>query len=73
MTASSHARVLGTTAGLLWLAHVAVITLLEGTRRGLISDLIQLTLGAVLLYAILLASREWRRARNRLVSLPVSI
>jgi len=52
-------RIVVTVAGLLWLAHVGVVIFLGPKGRGpLLSDLIQLTLGAVLIYAIVQASRR---------------
>ncbi len=52
-------RAILTATGLLWLGHVAVVTLLGSRARGpLLSDLIQLALGGLLFYSIVLASRR---------------
>jgi len=56
MNALPRTRVLATLAALLWLAHVAVIAALGTKPPGPVcSDLIQLSLGAVLIGAIVLA------------------
>jgi diguanylate cyclase (GGDEF)-like protein len=58
-TAWSRPRTILAMAGLLWLVHVAVVTLLGSRARGpLWSDLIQLTLGGVLIYSVVAASRR---------------
>ena len=42
-------------AGLIWLAHVAVVAVLQGAAPGpLLSDVIQLTLGVMLIYSMVL-------------------
>jgi len=59
MTASPRARLIVTIAGLLWLAHVAVVIFHTSISRApVLSDFIQLTLGAVLLYSVVLAGRR---------------
>jgi diguanylate cyclase (GGDEF)-like protein len=46
-------------AGLIWLAHVAVVAVLQGAAPGpLLSDVIQLTLGVMLIYSMVLASKR---------------
>ena len=57
MNALPRTRALLTLAALLWLAHVAVVAVLGAKPPGgLCSDLIQLSLGGVLIYAIVLAA-----------------
>jgi hypothetical protein len=52
-------RIVVTVAGLLWLAHAGVVTVLgTGARGPFLSDLIQLTLGAVVIYAAIEANRR---------------
>jgi diguanylate cyclase (GGDEF)-like protein len=59
MTASPRTRTILTATGLLWLAHIAVVTLIGSRARGpLLSDLIQLLLGGLLFYSVVLASRR---------------
>jgi diguanylate cyclase (GGDEF)-like protein len=56
MKALPRTRVLLTLAAILWLAHVAVVAVLGARGRGpVFSELIQLALGTVLIYAIVLA------------------
>jgi diguanylate cyclase (GGDEF)-like protein len=46
-------------AGLIWLAHVAVVAVLKGSAPGpLLSDVIQLTLGVMLIYSMVQASKR---------------
>jgi hypothetical protein len=55
----TRTRTIGTVAGLLWLAHVGAIALLGSEAPGpLVSDVIQLTLGAVLILSIVQASQR---------------
>jgi diguanylate cyclase (GGDEF)-like protein len=55
----SRTRLTLTAAGLLWLAHVGVVVFLGTKAPGpVLSDFIQLTLGAFLLSAIVLAARR---------------
>ena len=59
MSESPHRRVVLTVAALLWLAHAGVVALAGSGGRGpLLSDSIQLTLGVVLIYAIVQARRR---------------
>jgi diguanylate cyclase (GGDEF)-like protein len=54
-----RSRIIATIAGLIWLAHVGVVVLFRGAAPGqVLSDLIQLTLGAMVIYAIDQASRR---------------
>jgi diguanylate cyclase (GGDEF)-like protein len=57
--ALARTRIVVIVTGLLWLAHLGVVTLL-GTKfpGGFLSDLLQLSLGVVLVYAIVQASRR---------------
>jgi len=58
-TASRRTRIVVTVAGLIWLAHVSEVAFLGAKPPGpLVSDLIQLTLGWVLIYAIVSAARR---------------
>jgi diguanylate cyclase (GGDEF)-like protein len=58
-TALRRTRILVTVASLLWLAHVGEVVWLGTNPPGpLVSDLIQLTLGWVLIYAVISASRR---------------
>lgn len=55
----SRRRITVTIAGLIWLAHVGVVVLFKGAAPGpVLSDVIQLTLGAVVIYSIDQASRR---------------
>ena len=57
--ALARTRIVVIVTGLLWLAHLGVVTLL-GTKfpGGFLSDLLQLSLGVMLVYAIVQASRR---------------
>ena len=58
-TALPRTRMIVIVTGLLWLAHAGVIAILGTKAPGpIVSDLIQLTLGAVLIHSILAASRR---------------
>ena len=58
MSEFPHRRMVLIVAALLWLAHAGVIAVAGSAGRGpLLSDLIQLTLGVVLIYAIVQATR----------------
>lgn len=52
----SRTRIVVTLAGLLWLAHIAVVLLAGKTSGPLLSDSIQLALGALVISAIVAAS-----------------
>jgi diguanylate cyclase (GGDEF)-like protein len=55
----SRNRIILSVAGLIWLAHVGVVFFLKGNAPGpLLSDAIQLTLGAMLIYSIVQASER---------------
>ena len=57
--ALARTRTVVIVTGLLWLAHAGVVALLGTKAPGpILSDVIQLTLGAVLIYAIVEASRR---------------
>ncbi len=58
-TASSRTRIVVIVTGLLWLAHAGVVAAL-GTKPpgGILSDVMQLTLGVVMIYAATQASRR---------------
>ena len=68
-------------AGVIWLAHIGVVSVFHGAGRGpLLSDVVQVTLGAMLIYSIVQASERsegmaisfWRavaRASRRLATL----
>ena len=57
--ALSRTRIVATVAGLLWLVHVAVVAMLGTKPPGpVLSDLIQFTLGVVLIYAVVEAARR---------------
>ena len=59
MSEFPHRRSVLTVAALLWLAHAGVVAVAGSAGRGpLLSDLIQLTLGVVLVYAIVQARRR---------------
>jgi diguanylate cyclase (GGDEF)-like protein len=59
MSAPAQTRVAMIVAAVLWLVHAGVIFTLGGAGRGpLLSDLIQLSLGAVLIYSSVDASRR---------------
>jgi diguanylate cyclase (GGDEF)-like protein len=58
-TALPRTRIVVTVTSLLWLAHVGAVAFLGTKPPGpLLSDLIQLVLGAVLIYAVVEASRR---------------
>jgi len=58
-TASRRARIVVTVAGLLWLAHLGEVAWLGTKTPGpLVSDMLQLTLGWVLIYAVIAAGRR---------------
>jgi len=63
-TALPRTRIVVTLTGLLWLAHVGEVAFLGTKPPGpLLSDLIQLALGCVLIYAVVEASavpKAWR-------------
>ena len=55
----SRSRTILGVAGLIWLTHIGVVFFLEGQAPGpLLSDVIQLTLGAMLIYSIVQASER---------------
>jgi diguanylate cyclase (GGDEF)-like protein len=54
----SRARIVMTAAGLLWLAHIGVILLAGGRLAPVLSDCVQLTLGALVMFSIFDASRR---------------
>jgi diguanylate cyclase (GGDEF)-like protein len=57
--ALSRTRIILTIAGLIWLAHIGVVVVFAGAAPGpLLSDIIQLTLGALLIYSIVQASER---------------
>jgi diguanylate cyclase (GGDEF)-like protein len=57
--ALSRTRIMVTIAGLLWLVHIGVVVLLGDRAPGpILSDLIQLALGAVLILSIVFASQR---------------
>jgi len=59
MSEFPHRRIVLTVAALLWLAHAGVVAVAGGGGRGpLLSDVIQFTLGVVLIYAIVQARRR---------------
>ena len=59
MSEFRHRRIVVTVTAFLWLAHVGVVALAGSAGRGpLLSDLIQLTLGVVLIYAVVQACRR---------------
>src|SRR5438270_2609677 len=46
-------------AGVIWLAHIGVVSVFHGAGRGpLLSDVVQVTLGAMLIYSIVQASER---------------
>ena len=46
-------------AGVIWLAHIGVVSVFQGAGRGpLLSDAVQVTLGAMLIYSIVQASER---------------
>lgn len=59
MSALPRTRIIVAVAGLLWLAHVGVVTAFgTGARGPILSDLVQFALGAVLIYSIVQACRR---------------
>lgn len=55
----SRTRIILSVAGLIWLMHIGVVVFLGERAPGpVLSDLIQLTLGALLIYSIVLASQR---------------
>ena len=57
--ALSRNRIMMIVAGVIWLAHIGVVSVFHGAGRGpLLSDVVQVTLGAMLIYSIVQASER---------------